>query len=56
MAVCPGQNCRLRAKARKVLNIQSVKHMTPTLLAEEDPHAEVAGWLRTIRRLAEASY
>jgi putative ATP-dependent endonuclease of OLD family len=47
---------RLREKAKKVLNIQSVKHMTPTLLAEQDRHAEITGWLRTIRRLVEGSY
>jgi hypothetical protein len=44
---------RLHAKAKKILNIKAAQRMTQALLAEQDPHGEVAGWLQTIRRMME---
>jgi len=45
---------RLRDKAKKWLNRDSVDRMTPERLAERDPDGEVTGWLRTIVELATA--
>ena len=30
--------------------------MTPALLAQQDPHGEVAGWLRMIRQMVEEGH
>jgi hypothetical protein len=49
---CKGQR-RLREKAKKMLHLTGVIHMTPELLAEQDPQEEVIGWLQTIRQLAD---
>ena len=47
---CKGQR-RLRERAKKILNQKAVSLMTPQLLAEQDPHGEVVGWLRSIQEL-----
>jgi len=49
---CKGQR-RLRERAKKILNHKAVSLMTPQLLAEQDPHGEVVGWLRSIRELLD---
>jgi hypothetical protein len=43
---------RLHEKAKKILNRRAVQHMTPARLAQQDVHAEIAGWLRTLSRMA----
>ncbi len=44
---------RLHERAKKILNMKAVQHMTTALLAQQDPHGEVAGWLRTIGQMVE---
>ena len=42
---------RFRERAKRVLNVAAVEHMTTELLAERDAHNEIAGWLRMIGKL-----
>ena len=44
---------RLHEKAKKLLNIKAVQHMTPELLAQHDRDGEVIGWLRTIQGMID---
>ena len=44
---------RLHERAKKILNVNAVKRMTPALLAEQDRDGEVIGWLRAIRLMIE---
>jgi hypothetical protein len=44
---------RLHEKAKKILDRKAVQQMTPARPAEQDVQGEIAGWLRTIRRMAE---
>ena len=47
---------RLHERAKKILNMKAVQQMTPALLAQQDPHGEVAGWLRMIRQMVEEGH
>ena len=42
---------RFRERAKRLLNVAAVEHMTVELLAERDPCGEVSGWLRMIGQL-----
>lgn len=48
----PRTQKRLREKAKRILNVEAVKRMTPERLAERDVDGEVAGWLQMIAGMA----